>query len=47
MTYRAPVRDIAFSLRHVAGFGRLAYAFREAYADPVDAVLEAAGTFAG
>jgi alkylation response protein AidB-like acyl-CoA dehydrogenase len=47
MTYRAPVRDIAFSLRHVAGFDRLAAAFPEADADTVDAVLEAAGTFAG
>jgi alkylation response protein AidB-like acyl-CoA dehydrogenase len=47
MTYRAPVRDIAFSLRHVAGFDRLAAAFPEADADTVEAVLEAAGTFAG
>ena len=46
MTYRAPVRDIAFSLRHVAGFDRLADAFPEADADTVEAVLEAAGTFA-
>ena len=47
MTYRAPVRDIVFSLRHVAGFDRLADAFPEADADTVEAVLEAAGTFAG
>jgi len=46
MTFRAPVRDIAFSLRHAAGFDRLATAFPEADADTVDAVLEAAGQFA-
>ena len=46
MTYRAPVRDLAFSLRHAAGFGRLADAFPEADADTVAAVLEAAGAFA-
>jgi len=46
MTFRAPVRDIAFSLRHAAGFDRLATAFPEADADTVDAVLEAAGLFA-
>lgn len=46
MTFRAPVRDIAFSLRHVAGFDRLADAFPDADADTVSAVLEAAGAFA-
>jgi len=46
MTFRAPVRDIAFSLRHAAGFDRLAAAFPEADADTVDAVLEAAGQLA-
>jgi alkylation response protein AidB-like acyl-CoA dehydrogenase len=46
MTFRAPVRDIAFSLRHVAGFDRLADAFPDADADTVSAVLEAAGVFA-
>ncbi|ENZ80422.1 MULTISPECIES: acyl-CoA dehydrogenase [Caulobacter] len=46
MTYRAPVRDLAFSLRHAAGFDRLADAFPEADADTVAAVLEAAGAFA-
>ncbi|MGR4866648.1 acyl-CoA dehydrogenase [Caulobacter sp. LARHSG274] len=46
MTFRAPVRDLAFALRHVAGFERLADAFPEADADTVDAVLEAAGLFA-
>ena len=47
MTFRAPVRDLAFSLRHVAGFERLAQAFPDADADTVAAVLEAAGAFAG
>ncbi|KRA66359.1 acyl-CoA dehydrogenase [Caulobacter sp. Root655] len=47
MSYRAPVRDLAFTLRHVAGFDNLAAAFPEADADTVDAVLEAAGVFAG
>ncbi|KSB90932.1 acyl-CoA dehydrogenase [Caulobacter vibrioides] len=46
MTFRAPVRDLAFSLRHVADFGRLADAYPEADADTVDAVLEASGVFA-
>ena len=46
MTFRAPVRDLAFALKHVAGFDRLATAFPEADADTVDAVLEAAGVFA-
>lgn len=46
MTFRAPVRDLAYSLRHVAGFDRLADAFPEADADTVAAVLEAAGAFA-
>ncbi|MCK5910163.1 MAG: acyl-CoA dehydrogenase family protein, partial [Caulobacter sp.] len=46
MTFRAPVRDLAFSLRHAAGFDRLADAFPEADADTVAAVLEAAGAFA-
>ena len=46
MTYRAPVRDLAFALKHVAGFDRLAAAFPEADADTVEAVLQAAGVFA-
>ncbi|MBI1686142.1 acyl-CoA dehydrogenase [Caulobacter hibisci] len=46
MTFRAPVRDLAFSLRHVAGFDQLADAYPEADSDTVDAVLEAAGVFA-
>ncbi|MBU4432888.1 MAG: acyl-CoA dehydrogenase [Alphaproteobacteria bacterium] len=47
MTFRAPVRDIAFSLRHAAGFDRLAAAYPDADADTVQAVLEAAGDLAG
>ena len=47
MTFRAPVRDIAFSLRHAAGFDRLAAAYPDADADTVQAVLEAAGVLAG
>jgi alkylation response protein AidB-like acyl-CoA dehydrogenase len=48
MTYRAPVSDIAFTLRHSSGFGR---ALDEGlYGDltmsDVDAVLEEAGKFA-
>lgn len=46
MTYRAPVRDLAFSLRYAADFGKLAEVFPEADADTVAAVLEAAGAFA-
>ncbi|MFT4251979.1 MAG: acyl-CoA dehydrogenase [Caulobacter sp.] len=46
MTFRAPVRDLAFALRHVAGFDQLADAYPEADADTVEAVLEAAGVFA-
>ncbi|WP_297513127.1 acyl-CoA dehydrogenase [uncultured Caulobacter sp.] len=46
MTYRAPLRDLAFSLRHAADFERLAGAFPDADADTVSAVLEAAGAFA-
>ncbi len=46
MTFRAPVRDIAFSLRHAAGFDRLATAYPDADADTVQAVLEAAGVLA-
>ena len=47
MTFRAPVRDIAFSLRHAAGFDRLSAAFPEVDADTVEAVLEGAGALAG
>jgi alkylation response protein AidB-like acyl-CoA dehydrogenase len=49
MTYRAPVSDIAFALKHSAGFGK---ALEEGlYGDldavTVDAVLDEAGKFAG
>src|SRR4051812_47534283 len=48
MTYRAPVSDIAFTLKHSAGF---AHALKDGIygdldADTVDAVLEEAGKFA-
>jgi alkylation response protein AidB-like acyl-CoA dehydrogenase len=46
MTYRAPVRDLAFSLEAAADLGRLAQAFPGADRDTVQAVLEAAGDFA-
>ena len=48
MTYRAPVADIAFSLRNAAGFG-LALAeglYGDLGEDVVEAVLEEAGKFA-
>jgi 3-(methylthio)propanoyl-CoA dehydrogenase len=47
MTYRAPVRDIAFSLTEVAGIDALAAtgAFPDYDADVMGAVLEAAGSF--
>jgi len=47
MTYKAPVRDLAFALTEAADFGRLAAAFPGADAETVAAVLEAAGQFAG
>ncbi|HEX2554835.1 MAG TPA: acyl-CoA dehydrogenase [Microvirga sp.] len=48
MTYRAPVADLAFTLRHVAGLDR---AIRDGLygdlgADVVDSILEEAGRFA-
>ncbi|MDB5455036.1 MAG: acyl-CoA dehydrogenase, partial [Caulobacter sp.] len=46
MTFRPPVRDLAFTLRHVAGLDQLHAAFPEADDDTVQAVLEAAGAFA-
>ena len=48
MTYRAPVADISFSLRHTAGLGAaLAEGlFDDLTCDVVDAVLEEAGRFA-
>jgi alkylation response protein AidB-like acyl-CoA dehydrogenase len=46
MTYRAPLRDIAFTLRSVAGADALmGEAFPDFDADVLNAVLEAAGQF--
>jgi acyl-CoA dehydrogenase len=48
MTYRAPVADIAFALKHTAGL-REALAeglYGEMDEDTIDAVLEEAGKFA-
>jgi len=47
MTYRAPVRDIAFALQAVAGIDRVAAtgAFPDYDSDVLAAVLEAAGQF--
>jgi alkylation response protein AidB-like acyl-CoA dehydrogenase len=45
MNYRAPVRDLQFSLREAAGFGRLQGAFPAADDDTVAAILDAAGDF--
>jgi alkylation response protein AidB-like acyl-CoA dehydrogenase len=48
MTYRAPVADIAFALKHSAGFGRALGEglFGELAEDLVEAVLTEAGKFA-
>jgi len=48
MTYRAPVADIAFTLKHAAGFGaaRDQGLYGDLADDVVDAVLEEAGRFA-
>ena len=46
MSFKAPVRDIVFSLQAAAGYDRLASAFPEADLDTAQAVLEAAGEFA-
>ncbi|MGH6958475.1 MAG: acyl-CoA dehydrogenase family protein, partial [Caulobacteraceae bacterium] len=46
MTYKAPVRDLAFALNEAAEFGRLAPAVPTADAETVGAVLEGAGAFA-
>ena len=46
MTYKAPVRDLLFSLKEAADFGLLEGAFPAADADTSAAVLEAAGVFA-
>ena len=46
MTYRAPVADIAFTLKHGAGLARTLAQGGDLAADDVDAVLEEAGKFA-
>jgi alkylation response protein AidB-like acyl-CoA dehydrogenase len=48
MTYRAPVADIAFALKHAAGFGPAMAdgIYGDLADDVVDAVLEEAGKFA-
>jgi alkylation response protein AidB-like acyl-CoA dehydrogenase len=48
MTFRAPIRDLAFSLRHAAGFDALTAtaAFAEVDQKTVDAVLEGAAALA-
>ncbi len=45
MSYKAPVRDLLFSLTEAAEFARLEAAFPAADAETVAAVLEAAGSF--
>ena len=46
MTYKAPVRDLLFSLEAAADFGRLGAIFPQADAETVSAVLEGAGAMA-
>ena len=48
MTYRAPIADIAFTLKHSAGFKRALEdgLYGDLTEDVVDAVLEEAGKFA-
>ena len=46
MTYRAPVADIAFTLKHGAGLARTLAKGGDLAADDVDAILEEAGKFA-
>ena len=46
MTYRAPVADIAFTLKHGAGLAHTLAQSGELAADDVDAILEEAGKFA-
>ena len=45
MTYRAPVRDLAFALNEVVGLERLGSGFADLDRETVSAVLEAAGQF--
>ena len=47
MTYKAPIRDLLFSLESAAEFGRLSALFPAADADTTAAVLNAAGALAG
>jgi alkylation response protein AidB-like acyl-CoA dehydrogenase len=47
MSFRAPVRDLAFALKTVGLEALLGEAFPETDAETVEAVLEAAGTFSG
>ena len=46
MSFRAPVRDLAFALSTVGHDALIARAYPELDADTVAAVLDAAGTFA-
>ena len=48
MTYKAPVKDIVFTLNHEAGFGRLVQseAYPDLSDDLVDAILDEAAKFA-
>src|SRR5947208_3060050 len=46
MTYRAPVAEIAFTLKHGAGLSRTLAEGGDLTAEDVDAVLEEAGRFA-
>jgi acyl-CoA dehydrogenase len=48
MTYRAPVADIAFTLKHAAGLAQVLEEglYGDLTEDVVDAVLEEAGRFA-
>ena len=46
MTYRAPVADIAFTLKHGAGLARTLAQGGDLTADDVDAMLDEAGRFA-
>ena len=48
MTYRAPVAEIAFALKHAAGFNSALAGglYGDLDAETVDAVLEEAGRFA-
>src|SRR5882672_7249373 len=46
MTYRAPVADIAFTLKHGAGLAQILAKGGTLAADDVDAILEEAGKFA-